>query len=101
MESEELDTLAQAPDPRSDAELLTAYREGDGDGRALPEIFRRYRHPVLQVLETEGMACQEGDAPVGAVFMRALSREPGSESLRDALLSEARSVAHDPDWLPS
>ena len=101
MEGEELDTLAQAPDPRSDAQLLDAYRDGDGDGRALPEIFRRYSHAVLSVLEAEGMTCDEADAPVGAVFIRALNREPGDDSLRDALLAEARSVAHDPDWLPS
>lgn len=95
-----MNTVSEAPDPRTDVELLHAYREGDEDGRALPEIYRRHRDKVLQVLEDEGLPPREADDRIGAVFLRALSRDSSSEPLRETLCDEARAVAHDPDWLP-
>ena len=91
-----------AADPRPDDELLLAYRdpEDDDDGRALTTIYHRHREEVLQMLVAEGLSRREAEERRGAVFLRALNREECNLPLRDLLVSEARLVAHDPDWMP-
>lgn len=93
---------AEAPDPRSDDELLRAYRdpEMDDDGGASASIFHRHRDAVLQLLLDEGLASEEAEERIGMVFLRALNREHADEPLRVLLRMEAGEVAHDPDWRP-
>ena len=97
-----MSTLAEAVDPRSDDELLRAYRdtELDDDGRALVAIYNRHRDDVLRILESEGLSRPEAEERRGAVFIRALNREASEEPLAALLVTEARMVAHDPNWMP-
>lgn len=97
-----MDELGQAPDPRSDDELLRAYRdpEMDNDGCALTSIFRRHKDAVLELLRDEGLATEAAEERIGMVFLRALNREHADEPLDDLLRMEAAQVARDPDWRP-
>ena len=93
---------ADQVDTRSDAELLRAYLDPavDDDGIAFNTIYARYRDEVRQRLELEGLSPQEAEKRVGAVFIRALDRDPEDvpASLPEMLPGVAKEVAHDPHW---
>jgi hypothetical protein len=92
--------LSEAPDTRTDDELLLAYRDPDhdDDGRALFSILRRHLDAVVRELACEGVFVSESDDRVGAVFLQALNREVVDRPLPEMLAEEARAVAHDPVW---
>src|SRR5687768_6016642 len=91
-------------DTWSDGELQRAwFDEGDDDGLAFNEVYRRYRDLVRAEMEAAGLGLREAEDRVGSVFLRARYESaeiPLTGSLRDRLFIVARAVAVDPNWMP-
>lgn len=92
-------------DSWSDDDLQRAWfdDEEEDDGLAFNEVYRRYRNIVRDEMQRAGLGFADAEKRVGSVFLQARYETediPMNTGLGDRLLSVARRVAADANWMP-